>query len=256
VTDPNGPFFHQVVLARTDDDGATIRDAAEVLDHASVPDGVRLAGGTTLVYYVNGADGGIWVARLSGTSATPLGAISINGVARPQGAVDPDATAMPGGGVRLAYLNGLAAPGSSQPRAICLADSSDGVNFILTATALPLGSGTMETDPSITQLRDGSWLMALSRGQQSILARSADGLTFSTYDTVSYGGVPEVAALTDGRVRLYVCARGIESYISSNAGTSWQREGVVVPPDTLGRRIVCDPSRITGTDLFVFKTGG
>jgi hypothetical protein len=28
----------------------------------------------------------------------------------------------------------------------------------------------------------------------------------------------------------------------------------VVAPGTLGQRIVCDPSRVTGTDLFLFKT--
>jgi len=43
--------------------------------------------------------------------------------------------------------------------------------------------------------------------------------------------VPELAALADGRVRLYVCARGIESYLSSDQGASWTREGSVVAPE-------------------------
>lgn len=253
VPDQNGPYFHQTVIARLDS-SHTIRDPVQVLDHASVPDGVRASDGSTLVYYVNGEEGSTWVARLTGTTAAPLGPIVLNGVPRPQGVVDPDATAI-GGRIRLAYLSGFGAPGSAQPRGMCLAESTDGVNFTVIATALTLGTSSTDTDPSIVQLRDGSWLMAISRGQQTVMARSGDGLTFSIYATLSYGGVPEVALASDGRVRLYVCARGIESYVSADSGASWQHEGVVVPSGTLGKRIVCDPSYVAGTDLFIFKTG-
>ena len=58
VTDPNGPFFHQVVVA-TSDDGRTIRDAHQVVDHASVPDGTRLPDGSVGIYYVNASEGGV-----------------------------------------------------------------------------------------------------------------------------------------------------------------------------------------------------
>lgn len=256
VTDPNGPFFHQVALATTDDEGRTIGQPMQVLDHASVPDGTRMPDGGIGIYYVNGADGGIWLARVSGNSATEVGPISIDGVSRPQGAVDPDATLLPNGRVRLVYLSGLAAPGSAQPRAICVAESSDGMQFQGVATAVDLASSSTDTDPSVTQLTDGSWLMAISRGQQTLVARSGDGLRFTTGETLSFGGVPEVTTLADGRVRLYVCAAGIESYISGDSGRTWQREGTVVRSGTLGHNIVCDPSRVTGTNLFVFKTGG
>lgn len=254
VGDPGGPYFHQTVVAKTDDGGRTIRDPVQILDHASVPDGVRTPDGT-FVYYVNGEDGSTWVARLSGTSASPIGPISVNGVSRPQGIVDPDATSLGGGRIRLAYLSGFGPPGSSQTRAMCLADSTDGVNFTVVSTALTMPASSTDTDPSIVQLRDGSWLMAISRGQQTLMARSADGLSFSTYATLTYGGVPEVALTSDGRVRLYVCAQGIESYVSTDSGLTWEREGRVVPPGTLGKRIVCDPSYVAGTDLFIFKTG-
>jgi hypothetical protein len=253
IADPNGPFFHQMAIATTDD-GATIRDPQIVLDHASVPDGTRLPDGGIGVYYVNGADGGVWFARVAGTTASPVGPISINGVARPQGVVDPDALLLPNRRVRLFYLSGLGTPGSGSTRAICVAESTDGTQFEVVATALTFGSGSMETDPSVTQLRDGSWMMAISRGQQTVLARSGDGLTFVAGETLAFGGVPEVAALDDGRVRLYVCARGIESYVSSDGARTWQREGVVVAGGTLGRMVICDPSRVAGTNLFVFKT--
>jgi hypothetical protein len=252
VTDPNGPFYHQVAIAPTDD-GVRLGPARQVLDHASVPDGVRTAAGETLVYYVNGLDGGVHVARIDGESATPLGPIALDGVTGPAGVVDPDATRLPDGRIRLAYLSGFGPPGTASPRAICLADSTDGLSFTRVGPALRLPENDVVTDPSLLRL-DGSWLMALSRGQQTILARSADGLAFSTYDTVSYGGVPELAAASAGRVRLYVCARGIESYLSADSGRSWSRETTVVPPGTLGRALVCDPSFVDAGSLFVFKT--
>ena len=253
VTDPSGPFYHQVAVAPTDD-GVRIGAARQVLDHASVPDGVRTAQGDVLVYYVNGLDGGVWVARIDGPSASSLGPISIDGVSAPAGVVDPDATRLPDGRIRLAYLSGFGTPGASGARAMCLADSTDGIRFTVVGPAMRLPENEVITDPSLLRLADGTWLMAMSRGQQTVLARSADGLSFTTYDTVSYGGVPEVAPAPGGRVRLYVCARGIESYLSADAGRTWSREATVVPSGTLGRSLVCDPSFVDGASLFVFKT--
>jgi len=142
----------------------------------------------------------------------------------------------------------------SPTRAICVAESSDGVQFQVVATAVSLSASGTDTDPSVTRLSDGSWLMALSRGKTTVVARSSDGLAFALGETLSFGGVPEVTTLEDGRVRLYVCASGIESYVSGDSGHTWNREGVVVPPGTLGHALVCDPSRVAGTNLFLFKT--
>ena len=239
----------------TSDDGRTIRDAVQVLDHASVPDGTRLPDGSIGIYYVNASDGGVWLARLSGGVATPVGPIAVDGVTRPLGVVDPDATLLANQRVRLVYLQNIQGTAGAAPtRAICVAESGDGQQFHQTGTALSLGAGSTETDPSVTQLRDGTWLMAISRGQQTEIARSVDGIIFALGETLSFGGVPEVTTLDDGRVRLYVCADGIESYVSADAGRSWGREGTVVPRGTLGRNLVCDPSRIAGTNVFVFKT--
>jgi hypothetical protein len=252
VNDPNGPFFHQVWAARTDD-GVTLREARQVLDHASVPDGVRLPDGSVRIYYVNGAEGGVWVARLDGETAVPLGPIAIDDVLRPLGVVDPDAVRLPDGRIRLAYLSGFGSPGTSTARAICLADSTDGERFRVVGAALTLTADDATTDPSLVQLRSGSWLMALSRGRTTVLARSADGRTFVMGETLAFGGVPELARLDDGRVRLYVCAAGIESYVSSDEGATWQREASVVGA-LPGGGVVCDPSMVAGTDVFLYKT--
>jgi hypothetical protein len=252
VADPAGPYFHQVVLARTPD-GVRLQGARQVLDHASVPDGVRLPDGTLRIYYVNGAEGSVWVARVDGETVTPVGPIVLDGVESPAGVVDPDATLMPDGRVRLAYLSGFGPPGSGRQRAMCLAESVDGVRFAVLGAAIRLADDTT-TDPSLARLGDGTWLMALSRGQQTVMARSADGLRFESYSTLGFGGVPEVASLEDGRVRLYVCAGGIESYLSADAGRSWSREATVVAPGTGGKRIVCDPSLVAGAGVFLYKT--
>ena len=80
-------------------------------------------------------------------------------------------------------------------------------------------------------------------------------MTFAREATLSYGGVPELALLDGGAVRLYVCAQGIESYRSTDAGRTWTREGIVVGTSFNGRKIVCDPSLVAGAGMFVFKTG-
>jgi hypothetical protein len=71
---------------------------------------------------------------------------------------------------------------------------------------------------------------------------------------VDYGGVPELAMTSSGGLRLYVCRDGIESWLSTDLGTSWMRERVVVTPGFNGKQIVCDPSMVTGASLFLFKT--
>ena len=76
INDTSGPYYHQAVIATTGD-GLTMTGAHQVLDHASVPDGVRRADGFTYVYYVNGVDGAVWVARIEGDTARVLGPIAI-----------------------------------------------------------------------------------------------------------------------------------------------------------------------------------
>jgi hypothetical protein len=253
ITDPNGPYFHQTVIARTTD-GLTLTNAHQVLDHASVPDGVRRADGTVLVYYVNAAVGATWVARIVADTAQPIGPIVVDGVSAPVGVVDPDVQTVTGNKIRLFYLNGFGAP-LGTARAMCSADSDDGVRFTTRGPAFTWSTGESFTDPSVVPLADGSWLMAISLGQQTVMARSADGLTFTREATLTFGGVPELAIAPDGAVRLYVCGAGIVAYRSTDGGRAFTREQTVIGPGFNGHNIVCDPSLVAGAGLFVFKTG-
>lgn len=99
--------------------------------------------------------------------------------------------------------------------------------------------------------------MAFSRANHSGLglARSANGLAFTAFATHTMGVVPELAALPDGRVRLYVCAAGnVDSYLSSDRGGTWAKEGTVISRAATGRAIVCDPTYVPSEGVFVLKT--
>lgn len=254
VMDPSGPYYHQVVVGQTID-GLTISGSRQVLDHASVPDAVRRADGSVFIYYVNGARGYVWVARLERDSARVLGQITVDGIANAAGIVDPDATLLPDGRVRLVYYWGFGPPNTVTTKAMCIAESSDGINFTTKGLAFTIAGSETLTDPSLLALADGTWLMAISNGQKTIMARSADGLTFTREATFSIGGVPELALAADGALRMYVCRGSIQAYRSTDAGRSWTFEQIVVSPPINGRNIVCDPSLVPGANLFVFKTG-
>lgn len=252
VADPNGPWAHQVVIARSTN-GLSIEAPRMVIDHASVPDAVRVPDGSLRLYYVDGTNGSIAVARVDGDTVTPLGPITVNGVRAPSGMVDPDAVLLADGRIRLYYLNNFGPPGNGGIRGMCWADSTDGERFTAGGLAIQFSNPEGVTDPSVTQLSDGAWLMAASRGTASLLARSRDGATFTDESAIGLGGVPELEALDGGRVRLYACGAGIIAWLSTDEGRTWTREGTVVPPGTLGARIVCDPSRVAASQRFVFK---
>jgi hypothetical protein len=251
-----GPSSHHLAIAMSTD-GVTTTGLTQVLSQGSVPDGVRLPDGSIGVYYVNGATGGVWLARMNGTSLTPVSAITIDGVVRPQGVVDPDATLV-NGRVRLAYLNGFGAPGNTS-RAMCLAESADGVTFTTLAKAFDVGFNHQQTDPTMVQLPNGSWLMAIRDENIVRLLRSSDGLTFTEYSQQpSFLGVVELGLASDGRVRMYTCIGGITSYVSADSGETWTAEALVVNGPRLaqvlpGRLGICDPSWVPAAGAFIFK---
>lgn len=248
---PQSPYFDQIGLARTSS-GAEAFGFVEALAHASAPDATRLPDGSLGVYYHNGSTGGsIWVGRVQGMSIVPVSMITVDGLAGPRWMADPNVDLV-NGRVRMIYMNGE----SSSVRRFCVAESTDGVTFTTRAMAIEFAGGS-EADPSVVPLADGSWLMAFSRANHSGLglARSSDGFTFTAFASNTLGVVPELSALPDGRVRLYACSGGdVVSYLSSDRGSSWAREGTVIARTATGRAIVCDPTYVASEGVFVFKT--
>jgi len=255
-TSTSGPvaqlFSHTITIGSTAD-GVAVTGLTEVLPKASVPDGVVLPDGSVGIYYVDATTHAVWLGRWTGTTLVPVSAITVDGVPAPEGVVDPDATNL-GGRVRLAYLAGFAVP--EAVRAMCLADSYDGINFQSVSVAWELGVGATQTDPSLVRLANGAWLMAISDGHTTRIGQSSSGLSFSQISTMTAGGVPELSLTSDGRPRLYVCQlNGIGSHVSSDGGLTWTEERLVVSLDRFPGRMVCDPSYVPAAGLFIVKVG-
>ena len=163
-------------------------------------------------------------------------------------AVDPDIVLLSDGRYRLFYYEGHfvgSRPPSEGPHPIFSAISEDGLNFKIERQLIAVET---VTDPSVVQLANGRWLMALSQGTRTLLADSDDGYDFElTGVVVELGGVPELAILADGNVRLYVTAGGIKSVVSGDEGQTW----VVEPGTRLSSpqgEILADPSLIATSD--------
>lgn len=255
-TDPNGPYFQQVVIG-TSANGRTVTGATQVLDHASVPDGVQLATGTVLVYYLNGEDGALWVARYEANGARVVSPVYVNGIRAPLGVGDPDVQQLPNGDVRMAYVGGVGAATESNPRGICIADSDDGTHFDVRSVAYSVTDSTpVISGPSLARLDESNWMMAFSLGQRTTIATSNDGYHFLPDTILNGGNTPELAIVDASTVRLYTCGQGISSRVTTTRGRTWTTEGVVVAAPFNGKTVVCDPSFVPSAALMIFKTGG
>lgn len=253
-------YFHQVYRAFSSDGVAFVPEGVLLLDHASVPDAVLRADGETWVYFVNGERGrhGIWAAREGDLGKWEVvGRVLLNGKFNGN-AVDPDILLLPDGRYRLFYYEGYfvdAPPVGREPaHPLFSAISEDGLNFTVERQVISVENAT---DPSVAQLPNGNWLMAISQGSRTLLAVSRDGYEFRlTGVTVQDGGVPELTVLPDGHVRLFVTGDGIESLVSDDGGQSWQKERGPRIRGSRGR-IVADPSVVAlpdGTWVMYYKT--
>ncbi len=137
-----------------------------------------------------------------------------------------------------------------------LASAIQSTAFFVTAEVLPPPAAEGAAIKAVADVM-GDSLAAVSVADNHSgvgFARSTDGLTFTQFSTATYGVVPELALTTDGRARLYVCNSGVESYVSSDAGVTWTREGIVITRSSVGRAIVCDPTFLA-SDEASFITG-
>lgn len=178
-------------------------------------------------YYVSGTDHGIWLSTREAGGAWQRGTkVLLDGVFNAN-AVDPDVIRLADGRYRMHYFLGSFVPPFPPPSPtndIYSAVSSDGVNFTIEGKVFSYPS---ITDPTVTQLQDGSFLMAAAdhAGMKILIAKSLDGRSYTKIGEVNQSGIPELMALSDGSVRLfYQGAGGILSYRSTNGGSTWTAE--------------------------------
>ncbi len=250
-TDENPLASHEVYFTTTPD-GMTFPDPAgqRILKAASVPDLTIGPDGHLWVYFVNGQPGkhGIYAARQTNDGNWEvLGCIKLDGKFNGN-AVDPNVLRLPDGRIRLVYFQGnfvsqTLEPG--EPNPIFSAVSEDGLNFTVEGKLIAIDGAT---DPTLVQLPDGSWLLAVTAHGQAVLARSDDGTHFTeTGQVIPETGIPALALLPNGQVGLYLS----RLYLSDDNGQTWHvAENVRVPGNGNDPSLVALPS---GGYAFAFK---
>jgi hypothetical protein len=217
---------HQVYRAFSNDGYEFTAEDKLLIDHASVPEGAIGPDGAMWVYFINGEAGkhGLFVAREEENGQWQLiDCVRLNGQFEGN-AVDPDVIRLSDGRYRLFYFLGnfvsRPQPGQSPEHPIFSAISEDGIHFTIEQQLIAVEG---VTDPTVAQLPNGGWLMALAQVQENrtLLAASADGYNFElTGVVVETPGIPELTAMPDGRVRLYLS----NSLISEDGGQTWAEE--------------------------------
>ncbi|MGH8104273.1 MAG: hypothetical protein ACREJQ_07120 [bacterium] len=275
--DRSGPFFHQVKMAYSSDGLNWQYDDKVIFDHASVPGALLKKDGTLLVYFVDGMrnDTSVGISRDLGQT-WDIQPVNVKNLTA-KSAVDPDPMELSTGAIRLYYLgwentptpsiarNAPAqgpvqvqkpAPESEEPplHKVYSAISRDGVNFVEEAGVRYAAPGI--TDPDVIQTKKW-WRMFLSVGQDVLSAYSQDGLKWvaDKGERGYFGAVTSTIQLPDGRLRMYISARGIESMISRD-GLTWEFEdGVRI--SARPQQVVADPSVVQlqdGSYLMFYKT--
>lgn len=224
----SGIANHSIYRAVSTDGKVFVSETTPALQSASVPEAVLAPDGTIWLYFVNGQSGyhGIFVAQ-AGAEGSPeiVDCVKLDGQFDPT-AVDPDVVRMNDGRYRLFHASfgspNQSGSGQAGPM-IRKAVSDDGIHFTVEGVLVP------GTDPSALQLSDGTWLLAVPRGDKGTdIYRSTDGAQFDLLTQVSEArGMPDLALLPDGQVRLYVGGGQFMAFVSSDGGKTWTQESGV-----------------------------
>ncbi len=260
IPDPNGPSYHQVLIAKSADGLAWQTDNRVVIDQASVPEGLRMPDGRLVIYAVDGS--GIGGPGLVYAESKDEGKTWTCSKVNIQGA-DPDVVMLPDGRIRLYYIEFPFGPGQApanpmqgdKPNRVKSAISSDGKNF-----AVEEGSrleGVAYTDPDVIRVGN-EWFMYVSTGPTAWAAQSSDGLNFKLIGKVNdTGAVSGSYVFPDGTIRHYFCGRGsIASGTSADGKSVWKEESGTRIPMNPSIKIACDPSILSdgkGSYLMIYK---
>ncbi len=200
-----------------------------LLDHASVPEGIVRPNGDVWVYFVSGKPGqhALFIAKQTkdGTLET-FDCVRIDGAINGN-AVDPDLVLLDDGRTRMFFFQGWFVGGKKEDsHPFYSAISEDGIHFTLEHKVLEVDGGG--TDPTVTQLNDDTWLMAIAFVDSVLIASSEDGKSFSLTGQSLPKGIPELARFEDGLLRLYIASReGLLIHRSDDQGKTWNQEKVV-----------------------------
>jgi len=265
LPDPNGPFFHKVYLATSNDGINFERTGQLIMDKSSVPDIVE-AYGVLFIYAVDGAErsnSGFMIARSFDEGKTwEQGSLQMKSGESFTGAVDPQVVLTSEGKIRLFYLK-LVAQTAMNPQgqiidkeklaSIRSAISEDGVSFTPENGARFETTDFVTTDPDVIRIGN-RWFMYLSKGPELVAATSADGDNFSLLQSIrANGSVSKTVSVAENQYRQFYCSKdGIKSAISAD-GLGWQEEaGFRLAAQG---EIICDPSPIKIDDkwLLIYK---
>lgn len=274
--DPSGPFNDQVYGA-VSQDGVTFEELpGPFFEHASVPEVVELTqagaageAGALLLYFVDfsgerlgpGPEGLSMASSTDGRDWTAQRPVRVVGKRNRGAAVDPSVVQLSNGRLRMYFFGSEATHGdpASVPgdHVIYGALSEDGLTF--TVEPGVRFQAPRITDPDVLRVGE-AWWMVLSRGQETLLARSADGLTFVEEPRLrlTLGGVPGAVELADGRVRIFASGRGaiVSAVVRGDLSAPPQAE----PGARIERgraMLVADPScvrRRDGSYYLIFKS--
>lgn len=257
----DGPVNDETYLAWSEDGLNWNADPEPVFEHASVPDILVRSNGEFLLYWIDFSKMGDEPIEFIGFSSSQDGRswaerdqVLINGLSAEK-AVDPCVEELENGDLRMYYF-GAFMPMQGGSHQIFSAISRDGGRTFIEEESIRFEAPQI-TDPDVVQKPDGTWIMYLSQGTQTLIATSRDGLHFEDTGVIVYGGgVPGAAVLDDGRVRLYVTSRGGIRSLISDDGISFTLEPGVRISSTQEAPIVADPSvgrAGTGQWVMAFK---
>lgn len=268
-----GPFNDEVFGAVSQDGLNFTVLPGPFFKHASVPAILEIkkdckAGekGTLLLYFVDfsavsfiSLEGISMSSSRDGLNWSVKKTVIIKGKVNKGAAVDPSVVQLSDGRIRMFFFGSEVTEGDPAgalgDHRIYSAISEDGLTFDVEPGVRFQSSHI--TDPQVLEV-DGQWFMFLSAGQETLLARSREGMEFTIDDNfiLKAGGVPGAVELPDGRIRIFVTARqGIKS-ILFNPGTELS---IIEDGQRIARGsadIVADPScvrRIDGSYYLIFK---
>jgi len=263
IGDPRGPFYHDLYVA-TSPDGLTFSGSKKILEHASVPDIIKLPDGRIAVYAVEAARRSLsgLLVSISEDEGKSWKSGSVRFTSSLVGGADPEVILTDEGKIRLYFITFGQRPGGKKPdpnnpdpnikNVIKSALSTDGINFTMEEGSrfeYPL-----MTDPDVIKI-GSKWFAYISEGRKNIAISSSDSLSFKLEKTIrENGSVSNTVALGDGRFRQFYCGMGINSALTTD-GLRFTNEVGNRVSDAPAGSIICDPApiKVSGGWIMVYK---